>query len=191
MEALSPTRRRAIAGAALLVGALVLGGRWLADAGAPAAPAPAAPVAIQRAAARPVLVHVVGAVRDPGLYELKDGDRVADAVERAGGTTKKADLSALNLAAPVADGMQVVVPARTAAGGGATAAGAAAAGGKVSLSRATVADLDALPGIGPVTAQKIIDYRQAHGAFRSVDELDAVPGIGPARLEQLRELVTP
>jgi competence protein ComEA len=96
----------------------------------------------------------------------------------------------------LADGEQVVVPARgaAAAGGGGAAAGTAAPGastGPVHLSTATLEQLDALPGVGPVTAQKILDYREQHGAFTSVDELDAVPGIGPARMEQLRELVAP
>jgi competence protein ComEA len=188
--ALSPTRRRALAGAALLVVALVLAGRYLAQAGAPTASRPPERVALARAPAAPLLVvHVVGAVRRPGLYRLKEGARVADALELAGGTTAKAELSLVNLAAPVADGIQVVVPRRGAAPAGGP--GAPAAAGPVQLNSATVEQLDALPGIGPVTAQRIVEHRQAHGAFRSVEELDAVPGIGPARVEQLKELVTP
>jgi len=187
--ALSPTRRRALAGAALLVVALVLAGRYLAQAGAPTASRPPERVALARAPAAPLLVvHVVGAVRRPGLYRLKEGARVADALELAGGTTAKAELSLVNLAAPVADGIQVVVPRR---GAQTVAAGTPAAAGPVQLNSATVEQLDALPGIGPVTAQRIVEHRQAHGAFRTVDELDAVPGIGPARVEQLKELVTP
>ena len=136
-----------------------------------------------------LVVHVVGAVRRPGLFRLVEGSRVADAVARAGGPTPRAELSAVNLAAPLADGQQVVVPVRgaTAAAGGARSA----AGTKVSLGAATVEQLDELPGIGPVTAEKIVDWRAAHGPFRSVEDLDDVPGIGPARIEQLRELVTP
>ena len=137
-----------------------------------------------------VVIDVVGAVRRPGLYHLTQGARVADAVARAGGTTAKADLAAVNLAAPVADGEQVVVP-RRGAGAAPGAAGAAAAQGPVHLSTATLDQLDSLPGVGPVTAQKILDYRAKHGAFHSVDELDAVPGIGPARLDTLRDLVAP
>jgi competence protein ComEA len=138
----------------------------------------------------------VGAVRRAGLYRLAQGDRVADAVARAGGATRKADLSLVNLAALVSDGEQVVVPRRGAVGGGGAggAAGAGAGGvatGPVHLNSATVEQLDTLPGVGPVTAQKIVDYRQKHGAFTSVDELDAVPGIGPARLDELRDLVAP
>ena len=115
---------------------------------------------------------------------------MADALEHAGGPTRRADLALVNLAAPVADGQQIVVPARVAPGLG----GAAAAPGtpaKVSLASATIDQLDELPGIGPVTAQKIVDWRQTHGPLRSVDDLDAIPGIGPARVEQLRDLVTP
>jgi competence protein ComEA len=170
---------------------LVLGARRLASAGAAQAPVaapvvtPAPPVAERR-----VLVHVVGAVRDPGLYRLHDGDRVADAIERAGGAGPKADLAGVNLAAPVVDGTQIVVPAVGAARASRGGAPGAAAG-PVSLSSATVEELDELPGIGPVTAEKIVAWRDAHGPFRSVDDLDAVPGIGPTRIEQLRELVTP
>jgi competence protein ComEA len=138
----------------------------------------------------------VGAVRRPGLYRLSDGLRVADAVARAGGLTRKADPAAVNLAAPLADGEQLVVAVRppragAAAQGAQGAGGSGAQSGPVQLSVATAEQLDALPGIGPVTAQKIIDYRTEHGAFHSADELDEVPGIGPARVEQLRGLVVP
>jgi competence protein ComEA len=135
-------------------------------------------------------VYVVGAVRRAGLVRLREGARVADALERAGGPSRRADLTQVNLAAPVADGQQIVIPARVTsaeAGAGATAAAAA----KVSLASATLEQLDALPGIGPVTAKKILDWRQTHGPLRSVEDLDAIPGIGPARVEQLRDLVTP
>ena len=150
--------------------------------------------------ARPLLVvDVVGEVRRPGLYRLHDGARIADAVRRAGGAKPKADLAALNIAAPLVDGIQILVPSRappagapaTAGGGGSAAAGTGAPTMQVSLSSATIEELDQLPGVGPVTAQKIVDYRTAHGPFASVDDLDAVPGIGPTRIEQLRELVTP
>ena len=133
---------------------------------------------------------MVGAVRRPGLFRVSDGARVADALVRAGGATPRADLSAVNLAAPLADGQQVVVP-RRAPPGAAVDPGAPAAGSKVSLGIATIEQLDELPGIGPVTAQKIVDWRASNGPFRSVEDLDDVPGIGPARIEQLRELVTP
>jgi competence protein ComEA len=188
---LTPPRRRALAAGLVLLVVLVLGARRLASAGTARAPV-AAPVVVPAASVeqRRVLVHVVGAVREPGLYRLHEGDRVADAIERAGGAAAKADLAGVNLAAPVVDGAQVVVPAR----GGARAApggGTGAAAGPVSLSSATVEELDTLPGIGPVTAEKIVAWRDAHGPFRTVDDLDAVPGIGPTRIDQLRELVTP
>jgi competence protein ComEA len=139
---------------------------------------------------RKLLVHVVGAVRTPGLYRLDDGSRVDDAIRAAGGAKPKAALDAINLAAPVADGQQVIVPlrGRGTASPGVALPGAAAAG-PVHLNTATLQELDTLPGVGPVTAQKILDYRNEHGAFSSVDELDAVPGIGPARLAELRKLV--
>lgn len=185
MPSLLVSRRRALVLAAAALVLLVVAGRTLAGAGA-ASSQPAAALVPERAAAAPKLVvHVAGAVRRPGLYRLAEGKRVADAVARAGGATAPADTAAINLAAPLADGMQVVVPSRVAG-----AAGTAAVG-RVSLSSASVAELDALPGIGPVTAQKIVDHRLAHGGFRSVDDLDAIPGIGPVRVEQLRELVSP
>jgi competence protein ComEA len=191
MPTLSLSRRQALLAAAALLVALVVAGRYLAGAGTSAPPQQAASVVREQPAERPaLLVHVVGAVREPGLYRLREGSRVADAVERAGGATPKADLALVNLAAPIADGTQILVPARspTPAGGG---GGGGAEGGPVHLNTATVEELDTLPGVGPVTAQKIVDFREENGAFASVDELDAVPGIGPARLEELRKLVVP
>jgi competence protein ComEA len=187
------SRRRALAGAVLLAAVLLVAGRQLAGAGATSSARPVAqrPLeAVEAAAPAALVVHVVGAVHRPGLYRLREGSRIADAVRRAGGATKRADLSLVNLAAPVADGVQVVVPRRMTAA--AAAAGTAQApSGPVHLNTATLEQLDELPGVGPSTAQKILDFRQEHGAFTSVDELDAVPGIGPARLEQLRELTAP
>lgn len=184
------SRRRALAGALLLVAALAVGGRHLVGAGTSSSAAPVErPLeAVDAAAPAALVVHVVGAVRRPGLYRLREGSRIADAVARAGGATRRADVSLVNLAAPIADGAQVVVPRRTAPGAS-PAQGTPA--GPVHLNTATLEQLDALPGVGPTTAQKILDFREEHGAFTSVDELDAVPGIGPARLEQLRELTAP
>lgn len=191
-ELLPLARRRVLLGALIATIALVLAARELANAGAPSAPAVAAEVEPLRAESGPKLVvHVVGAVRRPGLYRLPDRSRIADAIARAGGATRRADLAAVNLAAPVSDGVQVVVPARVAASGGSGSVGPAAPQGPVHLNTATLEQLDGLPGVGPVTAQKIIDYREQHGAFASLDELDAIPGIGPARLEQLREVAAP
>ena len=177
-----------------LLALLTLAGSRLAGIGANQGPARAEPL-VQidgpgTAATTRLVVHVVGAVRRPGLFRLVEGSRVADAVGRAGGPTPRAELSAVNLAAPLVDGQQVVVPLRGAAAA-AGAAGTSGPGVRVSLAAATVEQLDELPGIGPVTAQKIVDWRAAHGPFRSVEDLDDVPGIGPARIEQLRELVTP
>jgi len=192
-------RRRQLLLAAVALALLLLAARYLLPAGTatPAAPLPPPPGSGTGAAgpSARVVVDVVGEVRRPGLYRLADGSRIADAVARAGGATRKAELAQVNLAAPLADGEQVVVPAR----GSAAAEPPAAAGGPdaaapsapIQLSTATLEQLDSLPGVGPATAQKILDYRTKHGAFSSVDELDAVPGIGPKRLEQLRELVVP
>ncbi len=154
----------------------------------------AAPSAAAARVARGVVVDVEGAVRRPGLVRLEPGSRVADAVARAGGTTRLADRSGVNFAAPVSDGQQVLVPRRGAVGSaaaGPASGGGSTASGPVSLTSATAEQLDALPGVGPVTAQKILDYRAQHGSFHSVDELDAIPGIGPARLTDLRGLVVP
>ena len=142
------------------------------------------------AGSRPVVVDVVGAVARPGLYHLARGARVADAVAQAGGLTRRAERTAVNLAAPVSDGQQVLVAARGSPAG-AAAAGGAAPTGPVSLSSASVEQLDTLPGVGPVTAQKIVAYRQAHGPFTSVEALDAIPGIGPARIADLKGLAVP
>ena len=178
-----------------LVALLSVAGSRLAGVGASEGPATASRIApLERdqgavAEAPRVVVHVVGAVRRAGLFRLPEGARVADALTRAGGPTARADLSRVNLAAPLADGQQVVVPRRGPPGS--APAGAAVSGMKVSLAMATVEQLDELPGIGPVTAQKIVDWRATHGPLRSVEDLDAIPGIGPARVEQLRDLVTP
>jgi competence protein ComEA len=142
-----------------------------------------------------LVVHVAGAVRRPGVYELESGARVDDAVARAGGATRRADLGGLNLAAEVEDGRQVLVPRRVAVGGagGAAAGGAAAApaeGQPLNLNTATLEQLDELSGIGPVTAQKIVDFREERGGFGSVEELGEIPGIGDVRLAALRAEVT-
>lgn len=182
-----------------LLALLAVAGSRLAGVGASEGPSDVVPLTragargdgLAAEAAPRLFVHVVGAVRRPGLFRLKDGARVADAVARAGGPSRRADLSAVNLAAPLVDGQQVIVPSRGPDGAPAALGGASAPGAKVSLASATVEQLDELPGIGPVTAQKIVDWRTTHGPFRSVDDLDDIPGIGPARIEQLRELVTP
>jgi competence protein ComEA len=195
---LTPHWRRLLACALLGLLGLVLGVKHFARHATAAPAVRIAPVGAV-GARRPrvvrtlLVVDVAGAVRRPGLYRLPTGSRVADAVARAGGLARNAERSGVNLAAPVADGEQVLVAARGSPAGssGGAAAASASAAAPVSLSSASVEQLDALPGVGPVTAQKIIDYRQEHGAFSSVDELDAIPGIGPARLRDLRGLVVP
>ena len=140
-----------------------------------------------------MLVHVAGAVRRPGVYALRTGDRVDDAVRRAGGATRKADLGGLNLAAEVEDGRQVLVPVRAGAPGAGAAASAAAApaeGQPVNVNTATLEQLDGLTGVGPITAQKILDAREERGGFGSIEELGEIPGIGEKRLATLREEVT-
>jgi competence protein ComEA len=187
------SRRRALAYVGGLLLVLALSGRLvLAGAQEQPAPPPArAALSAAPTAARTVVVHVVGAVRRPGLYELAEGSRIDDAIKEAGGPKPKAALELVNLAAPIADGQQILVPARedvTAAPLGPDPAQSLPSA-KVHLNTATLEQLDALPGVGPVTAQKILDYRTEHGSFQSVEELDAVSGIGPARLEQLKPLV--
>ena len=190
------SRRQALVVLGVLAIVLVVGGRLLlrSSSAGPAlqAAATVAPTETSPAPEARVVVDVVGAVRRPGLYRLPHSARIADALARAGGPTRKADLEHVNLAAPLADGEQVVVPRRI-VGASPTAGGppGSAPSGPVHLSTATLEQLDELPGVGPVTAQKILDYRAQHGAFRSVEELDAIPGIGPARIVQLRGLVVP
>lgn len=135
-----------------------------------------------------VVVHVAGAVGEPGVYRLPAGARVADAIERAGGPARGASTDAINLAARVADGQQVVVPHRSATGAG---AGAAAEDGPISLGAAGEADLETIEGIGPVTAAKIIDYRDRNGGIASIEQLEEIPGIGPATIESLRDRLQP
>ena len=188
--------RRLFAAGLLVLALVVVGVRHLRPGARPAALAVAPIRVASSSSARPraaagVVVDVEGAVRRPGLVRLAAGSRIADAVARAGGPTRLADRSGVNFAAPVSDGQQVLVPRRGSPGAAPVASGGAAASGPVSLSSATPEQLDALPGVGPVTAQKIVAYRTQHGAFHSVDELDAIPGIGPARIADLRGLVVP
>lgn len=136
-----------------------------------------------------VVVDVAGAVRRPGVYRLPAGARVVDAIERAGGPEGDAMLEGINRAARLADGQQVVVPAR--GPGGAPMASAGGEEGPISLGSATVDQLEEIDGIGPVTAGKIVEYRDQHGGLASVDQLDEVAGIGPATMEALRERLQP
>ena len=191
------SRRQLVVCALGAVLAVVLGVRQLgigdAAAGGGGDPAPAIRIA-EDGGGKParVLVHVAGAVRRPGVYALRTGDRVDDAVRRAGGATPKADLGGLNLAAEVEDGRQVLVPVRAGAGaaGAAASAAAPAEGQPLNVNTATLEQLDGLTGVGPITAQKILDAREERGGFGSIEELGEIPGIGEKRLATLREEVT-
>jgi len=135
-----------------------------------------------------LVVDVTGAVRDPGVYRMPVGSRVNDAVARAGGAAPAAQLEAINLAARLADGQQVVVPERLPGGATATPAGAE---GPISLGTATAEQLEEIEGIGPVTAGAIVEYRDEHGGLSSVEQLDQVSGIGPATMDSLRDRLQP
>ena len=142
-----------------------------------------------------LFVHVAGWVRQPGVYELRQGNRVIDAIRLAGGARRGADLSVLNLAAPLTDGQQVLVPRPAPEGAPpavlpTTGASPGSPTGLVNVNTATAEELETLPGIGEVLAATIIQYREEHGPFTSVDQLLDVSGIGEVTLEEIRELVT-
>lgn len=161
-----------------------------------------APAGRSPSPAAPLVVHVTGAVAQPGVYHLDPGARVNDAVDRAGGAAADADLTRVNLAAPLADGGRVYVPRRGEAappdvvdggvspGDGPPSGPGSTRPARVNINRAGAEELDGLPGIGPSTAAAIVAHRQQRGPFRRVDDLSQVRGIGPAKLEQLRPLVT-
>ena len=189
--------------AAIAVVALLLGARWIRS----GEPAPTESVAYGSSeeaspdtgsvefgeTGEDVVVHVAGAVREPGVYRLPEGSRVTDAIERAGGATGDADANAINLAARVADGQQIQLPDRSQApvGVGGSQAGAGETDGPISLGSSTVEQLDSIEGIGPVTAAAILQFRDERGGVSSVDELDEISGIGPATMEALRARLQP
>jgi competence protein ComEA len=210
MPALS--RTQLLVYGALAVAMLLLGARWIrsanaegsapgevayADASGPESTEPgesAGGVSFASESGGDVVVHVAGAVRTPGVYRLPAGSRVTDAVERAGGASRDAAIDAINLAARLADGQQVVMPAKVRAPVGVGAGSPAAAAdpdAPISLGTATVEELDTIEGIGPVTAQNIIDFRDEHGGLSSIDQLDEISGIGPATMEALRARLQP
>jgi competence protein ComEA len=178
--------------AVIALAVIAIGARWIRSSGSPSTGGAdlsfAADSAHEAEGTRDVVVHVAGAVERPGVYRLPAGSRVTDAVRRAGGFARDATQDGINLAARLSDGQQVVVPGRE------TASPASAPGGQsgpISLGSATVEQLDQIEGIGPVTAQKIIEFRDQHGGLSSIDQLDEVDGIGPATMETLRSGLEP
>jgi competence protein ComEA len=184
----------------VVVLAITLGGAglWYArslpkpvEIGAPASVGTGAPVsAATSPSGAPLIVDVAGEVRKPGVYEFAEGQRVIDAVNEAGGPTPKADLSSLNLAAPLTDGTQVLVPSSAGAAGVSGVPGTTTGTGLINVNTASASELETLSGIGEVLAAEIVNYRTEHGPFASVDDLDEVSGIGPATLEDIRDQVT-
>ncbi len=138
-----------------------------------------------------IFVHLAGEVARPGLYELREGDRAVDVLAAAGGFTEAADRAAVNLARPLVDGEQIVVPVIGAEPVTPQSGAPGVSGGLVSLNTADEIALDTLPGVGPATARAILEWREKHGRFASVDDLASVPGIGPKTVDRLRDLVTP
>jgi competence protein ComEA len=198
-----PGRRGLVSIGAVAALAAVLTGWWVwssrpeaVDLGRPAAAVPSSfgSTAVGSPAPRVVVVDVVGKVRRPGVYRLPESARVGDAVAAAGGARPGVDLTSVNLAARLVDGQQIAVGLTTGAGAPAPAAPAGAAGGPVpalvNLNAATLEQLETLPGVGPVLAQHILDWRTQHGSFGSVDQLNDVPGIGEVKFTALRDLVT-
>jgi competence protein ComEA len=165
----------------------------------PTAPATTAPVA---SVPQPIVVHVAGAVNQPGVFTLPPGSRANAAVEAAGGPAPDGELDGLNLATPLTDGQRVYVPAvgevdpvaveevAVAPPPGDESVAGHGLPGPIDLNRATADELEQLPGVGPATAAAIIDDRERNGPYATVDDLDRVPGIGPAKLEGIRDLVT-
>jgi competence protein ComEA len=204
-ERLDSLSRGELAGLVLVVVATLVGaGLWYArslprpvdiaapaNATSPVMSAGAVPFASPTPSPPPIIVDVAGWVRKPGVYQFATGDRVIDAVNRAGGARKGADLTTLNLAAPLTDGSQIVVPKPGATAPGGTGTTSTTGGGTlININTASETDLETLPGVGPVTAAAIIDYRTQNGPFSTVDDLIDVSGIGPSTLEQVRSFVT-
>jgi competence protein ComEA len=185
------SRTQLLVYAVIAVAVLLIGVRWIRSSGAGSTGgAPlrfAADSAHEAEGTRDAVVHVAGAVERPGVYRLPAGSRVTDAIRRAGGFAHGAYRDAINLAARLSDGQQVVVQRP----GTAAAAGAGKQTGPISVGSATVEQLDQVDGIGPVTAQKIIEYRDQHGGLSSIDQLDEVDGIGPATMQTLRGALQP
>ena len=185
------SRSQLLVYAVIAVAVIVIGARWIRSSSTESSGGAelsfAADSAHDAEGTRDVVVHVAGAVERPGVYRLPAGSRVTDAVRRAGGFARRANHDAINLAARLSDGQQVVVPRP-----GAPAASAAGAqSGPISLGSASVEQLDQVEGIGPVTAQKIVEFRDQHGGLSSINQLDEVDGIGPATMQTLRSALQP
>ena len=181
-------RAQASAGLILVLVAVAAGIWWGTDSAEPP-PILAAPVPTtsgESAVRSKITVHVAGLVSRPGLVELPEGSRVADAVAAAGGLLPGARADLINLAAPLTDGQQIIVPGP---GGDLPGGAGETPAGKIHLNQATAAELDALPGVGPVIAERIVSYREENGPFHSVEDLLDVPGIGEAKLADLRDHV--
>jgi competence protein ComEA len=201
-------RGRIAVWAVCAVAVVVLGARWMMGQGAAAGRSAAFSTGSSRSTTaqgsgqsslhgEPSVVQIAGMVRHPGVYRLPFGARVYEALREAGGAIPGSSSESLNLAARVSDGQRIVVPRRGAVapassdGAVGQGSGASTTSGPVSLNQATAQQLDALDGIGPALAARIVEWRQSHGGFASVDDLDKVPGIGPAKLAALRQLVVP
>ena len=186
---------RAVRALAVLLGAalLIVGVTWWQGRARPVLDVPEAAASAAAPEATTVVVHVIGRVRSPGIVTLPFGSRVADAVDAAGGLRDGASVGDLNLARVLVDGEQVVVGRRAAPSGASVDAPGATSGtsadGALNLNSATAAELETLPGVGPVLAGRIVAWREANGPFASVEILGEVSGIGDALLAQLRPLV--
>lgn len=190
------SRSQVVLYGAVALALLLVGARAIRSEGDGTTPAAAAETSTGSAelslssSAGDVVVDVAGAVRRPGVYRLPVGARVVDAIGRAGGPADNAMLEGINRAARLADGQQVMVPERG-PGGIAATTGATSEDGPISLGSATAEQLETIDGIGPVTAAKIVEYRDQHGGLSSVDQLDQMSGVGPATMESLRSRLQP
>jgi len=202
----SLSRSQLVVYGAVAVVLLLVGARWIRSGDAGGTPAgnvsygdsgsgsSASGFSVDAEGGTDVVVDVAGAVAKPGVYRLPAGSRVNDAVKRAGGATARASVESINLAARLTDGQQVVVPETVPGASAAIASSGTAPGvpaGPVSLGSATVDQLDTIEGIGPVTAQKILEFRNEHGGISSIDQLDQIDGIGPATMQTLRDGLQP
>lgn len=205
----SLSRSQLVVYGAVAVVLLLVGARWIRSGDASGTPAgdvtyadsasssegSASGFSVDAQGGTDVVVDVTGAVAKPGVYRMPAGSRVNDAVQRAGGATARASVESINLAARLTDGQQVVVPAKVPGSPGAAVATAGGVPGEqagpISLGTASVEQLDTIEGIGPVTAQKILEFRDQHGGISSVDQLDQIDGIGPATMDTLRSGLQP